>query len=189
MKWKTYSGTVAMNEEIKYRNLLPQPWLILATFLLSGCITMNVPDAFDNQAEEAVTHPYGKWVNVYTEEDFYHGELMAVEENRVVLRDRDEDLVHIDSQNVSQLKVRVVNTRAGWGVGYSILGTLSTASHGRLLIISAPFWIISSIIIDTQNTNRGYETWERDDDSDEDLDAMRKYARFPAGLPEKMEYE
>ena len=174
-----------MNEEIKYYNFLPRLWLILAAIWFSGCISMDVPDKFDNPAEEAVTHPYGKWVYVYSEEGFYQGELMAVEENKVVVREKNESLVHIDSQNVGKMKVRVVNTRAGRGVGISLLGTISTISHGFIFVISAPAWIISSIFIDTRNRNRGYEIWERGGDSSEALTAMRKHARFPAGLPEE----
>jgi hypothetical protein len=64
---------------------------------------------------------------------------------------------------------------AGWG----LLGTLSTLSHGFVLILSAPIWLLTTAIAANAETNAAQidgGPWT----------SMRKWARFPQGMPETM---
>jgi hypothetical protein len=63
---------------------------------------------------------------------------------------------------------------AGWGV----LGTVSTLSHGLLLIVSAPLWVISSGIVAGIESNAALV-----DHPEEPLAAFAKFARYPQGMP------
>ena len=61
---------------------------------------------------------------------------------------------------------------------WTVAGTLSTASHGVALLLSAPAWIIGGSVATTKVSHAPLITYPSRPWSD-----LARYARFPQGLP------
>ena len=65
-------------------------------------------------------------------------------------------------------------TPAGALAGWAVAGGISTLSHGRFLLFTAPMWAIGGIV--ATHTEKGAGMVHDDD-------LARRFARFPQGLP------
>lgn len=161
------------------------PALLLAA---AACGSANLDRASDEGAviedmrvEEVPVH--GHQVVVFTGADGdgprVEGELMAVDEEAVwVLDAATGELRGLPRANVAEVAVRLHDTRAVGAGLWGGIGLTSTLSHGYWLVISAPVWAITSIptTVAESRSATGYVT-------DDGLDALFQFARFPQGLP------
>jgi hypothetical protein len=70
------------------------------------------------------------------------------------------------------------DSKASGLAAWSVLGTLSTASHGVGLVLTAPIWVIAGVASTAKQTRAGHLVYPRRTAS-----AFGAYARFPQGLP------
>ena len=68
--------------------------------------------------------------------------------------------------------------RFNWLGLWTLLGTLSTGSHGFFLILSAPVWILTGTVAAVNQSRQPVLTYPR-----QGWAGWRAYARFPQGLP------
>jgi len=106
------------------------------------------------------------------------GELIAVDETSIWLF-RDGGYIRVQRQDVSRAVVRVLDSPASAVLaGLTALGTISTLSHGMLLVLSAPVWLVSGI-------SASASTHANDDAAFEPqhFDLLAEFARYPQGPP------
>jgi hypothetical protein len=106
------------------------------------------------------------------------GELIAINGDSVYLL-TDAGLVGTPLTRVDRLVVSGYDSKTREISLGGVAGIISTASHGLFAIISAPVWIITTVSASAAQSHLPQESYPA-----EDLNRLRKYARFPQGLPE-----
>ncbi len=164
--------------------------LFLWVFALvcGGCATTTAPLEWLPEPTAVQSTAFGGWVSVkYTSESSkknVHGELLAVHRDELFVLTKDS-LVIIPKSHILKAKLTAYDANAEYLAGLSLLGCISTGSHGLFLLISAPAWLISGTII------TGYRSYEPQVYYSKrypvSWDEFRKYARFPQGFPQGLE--
>lgn len=162
--------------------------IFLLVFLFStfNCASVKAPNNWLPEPEKISEDVYGAWITLRLEDtldgeyNFVGGEFLIYENDRLYILNQDElSIINIKDikEAVIDLYQRETNTLTGWWVGM----TLSTASHGWFLALSAPIWLVSGIINSAIASHSGRfakyfpdEIW---------FEAMKKISRFPGGLP------
>lgn len=146
--------------------------------VLASCYVSPAPPGWSAKPEDAHRDAFGSWIRVHATAaaaPIAEGELVAIDGDSLhVLTEQRFESFSRDSvccvelvayrMDISQLQL--------WG----LLGTLSTASHGFVLLLTAPIWAIASTaaVAAASNAPRIRST---------DATILRLYARFPQGLP------
>jgi hypothetical protein len=161
----------------------------LPLVVLAGCVTAQ----FDRS--QGIGSPTGK-IDVaevpvrgfvvrvdFTEGGRLEGELLAVEPSWIYLSnggEGPEQVVPVRLAEVSNVEIRDIYwTPSAMLAIWSVVGTISTLSHGVILIFSAPVWVGTGIATSLAAASGNDLTVSR-----EDFPRLVQYARFPAGLPE-----
>jgi len=163
-------------------------WAALTILLLflPGCYTVDLPRQLPeaNQAAELTT---GAWLVVYQKTSAkkapkFEGELISVETDSVFFFSG-EELKGIQKDSVATAKLFITEPaiRPGTAGAWMFFGTLSTVSHGWLLIVSLPVWLIAGSI----SAGAVYIADDRGDllYPEDPWSELGKFARFPQGLP------
>lgn len=146
--------------------------------LFAGCASTSAPSDWLDDPELAGLDGFGAWVEVQLETKRLSGELIAVSADSLFFADSTIRVVAV--QRIAS--ARLVAYDAPALVAPVLLGTLSTASHGLLLVFTAPMWIIAGSI------SAGARTYDPIIDYPEKrLAEFRPYARFPQGLPKGLD--
>jgi hypothetical protein len=137
------------------RELIPYPW--------------EVPE-----------NPRGCWIELETKVDKISGEFIGLSEENVYVEVQfGKKLYAVPRDEVKTAQIVVFYPD---GTGYlglwTLLGVLSTLSHGWGLILSAPIWLLFGI---PSMIGRSYEPVFSY--SKKELDKMSIYARYPQGVP------
>jgi hypothetical protein len=131
--------------------------------------------------EAAQRDPHGAWINISTDRGGVAGELLAVEPRAVVVQSS-AGFQRVPMGAIRSWSLAWYEADNSGVIGYNVLGTLSTLSHGFWLVFTAPLlWMIPGTAIARSQSGQGYESGENGDPGE--LDWLAKYARFPAGLP------
>ncbi len=120
---------------------------------------------------------FGHTIEVHTDDTAYVGELLGCDELAVFLR------LHILADDAYRRLpwTRIVRSHVAvgaWGGGalaWSIVGTVATASHGIIAIGTAPAWALVGTLV----TSFAFASGE----NERECTAIRRYARFPQGVP------
>jgi hypothetical protein len=105
------------------------------------------------------------------------GELLAVDDMYLYVL-TDSRVRAIERRKVTQVSVELYASQAGQAGLWTALGTVSTISHGFLLVITAPVWLATGISV-TAGAAATNDLEIRDDR----LGPLYQFARFPQGLP------
>jgi len=149
--------------------------------LLAACAGTIAPNRWLEIPSVTQHEAYGAWARLETgTADMTHteGELIAVTTDSIFILDTLGFLSGFSAQDLRRVHLQSFDSRHGLVAFWTALGTLSTVSHGVVLIISAPVWIISGSIASGAQSKTAHEyavpsEWL----------ALAKYARFPQGLP------
>jgi len=154
--------------------------LCLLAVLKTGCATSIAPKRWLPNPSEAQSQAFGAWMTVeYGSEagtKISDGELIAVQENNVYLLTKDGIAV-ISTDKVQNAMFAIYKEKKIVGL-WAFLGTLSTISHGWYLILSAPTWAITGIVSAIGESKSGLNKYP-----DLSWQEIKKYARFPQGIP------
>lgn len=108
------------------------------------------------------------------------GELLAVEEDELwVEPDEGPAIQQVARRDVELATVYVRSNESGELAGWTVLGTLSTLSHGSLALLGAPVWLAVGVPSATLESSGA-----RADVTGRGMDALFQYARYPQGLPD-----
>ncbi len=154
--------------------------LILAAALLgSGCL--HNPDPAPRSMAAVQSDAHGGFAVVKIIGQGAHaGELIAIDLSGVWVLGGGR-LIHTPLENLAELEVHPYDVRVGGVVGWGLLGTASTISHGFILILSAPTWLLVTTL-----TAAGHSRTARERYTGDNWPALAKWARFPQGLPPGM---
>lgn len=157
--------------------------VLCALMVFAACTASNsAPKRWRTTTKSAQTSPYGAWVSLDVGSgQRMEGELIAVEDGRLWLASGGE-LVPVPEENVRKAKVVAYTASNNGLIGWTTFGTLSTLSHGFVLVLSAPIWMLYGGVVSRTHSSSGYH--EYGEVSDE-RDNLRRWARFPQGLPDR----
>ena len=173
--------------------------LIMLT-LFFGCAPSYAPQYWLPEKNELNKDVYGAYIYVvYYEEQSYddrdkknifyseigdsdcRGEFIAVGNDSIVILQHNDSLMYIAKNTISYALIERVNNPTGSYSLWTVLGLISTVSHGFALSATAPVWTIVGIGTisgvswkDIDSENYPQEFWWKE---------KSKYARFPKGLP------
>lgn len=149
--------------------------------LAAGCTAASpAPPGARSTMDQAQRTPRGAWINLVTDRGEVAGELLAVEARALVVASR-RGFARVPVAQIRSWSLAWYEADNASVIGYGILGTLSTLSHGAWLIFTAPLlWIIPTPIMARAQSKQGHES---SDEGNTTLRALTPYARFPAGLP------
>jgi len=146
----------------------------------TGCATTSAPRGWLPSSGEVQEQAYGGWIEIYTQrgpQSIFVGELIAVDTDTVYVL-TGPHLSAVAIRDVREARMFRYSSGSGLLGWWTLLGTLSTASHGAFLVLSAPVWILGGTVAAVAQSNtpvlkyQGH-SWE----------AFRAFSRFPQGLP------
>jgi hypothetical protein len=147
--------------------------------IVSGCFRTTAPRGWLPTAVEAERDAYGGWIkldfSMGVARNTVHGELIAAASDSVHVLTSDS-LVVVPTASVIAGTLTVYDAQHGALRLWTILGAVSTLSHGFALVLSAPVWTIAGSLA-TASASKA----PRVESTDPSL--LRLYARFPQGLP------
>jgi hypothetical protein len=106
------------------------------------------------------------------------GELLAVNPEFVYV-EVDEETQAVPVADIRGVSVDLYANEWGWYALWTTLGTLSTVTHGRYLIFTAPAWLATGIPATASLAGAGKVRVE----ATQVQPQLFQFARFPAGLP------
>src|SRR5262249_32903974 len=112
------------------------------------------------------------------------GELIAADSDRFWILTNEPRLVTVPVASVERAWFGVYSTNEGALGAWTGVGSLSTISHGAFLIISFPVWLAVGVTASAVESGRGLVTYPPTK-----LAVVRRYARFPQGLPAGVGFE
>lgn len=154
----------------------------IATLLgLTACTGNPAPRGWLAPAAQAQSGVYGGWIELRYEEGErereLEGELIALADDTLFVLS-DSSFQALPRTLVRRARVTGYDPATGLLSAWTVGGIVGTASHGGFLIISLPVWILSGSL--AANANSSAAKIEYPDGA---WAALRKYARYPQGLP------
>lgn len=158
---------------------------LVAGSCLAGCASSTAPKGWLPRAVDAQSAAHGGWLSLRvtggSRGTIHEGELLAIQADSVFILERGACLGMPIAQ-VAAATLTAYDADTGLLALWTLIGTLSTASHGAGLILSAPVWIVAGSVARASDFHASQRTltpatWE----------GGRAYARFPQGLPEGLD--
>ena len=129
---------------------------LLALALACSCATNPTPDDRRVSQEEAISSGKGAYAFVRGDGAAeVAGELIASGNGRLSVLTDHGGLVDVDFARVADLTLGVHDNDFGGIAAWTVLGSLSTISHGVFLIFSLPVWLASGIGAAANESHRG----------------------------------
>ena len=153
---------------------------LIAVAATTACAQNPAPSGWLSPAVAAQKDPYGAWIVVATSDTSgVSGEFLAVDSDSVFVLSLDSIVRAVPRTSVREAKIAFYESQIGSVILWSVLGTLSTASNGILLVFTAPAWAITGTVASASESRAPLRTVARP----EEWEAVRMYARFPMGMP------
>ena len=173
---------------MKNRNRYTVMPIFILLIHVVGCASTTAPKGWLPSQFVAQHESYGGWVSVR-----YHtgepkaevrGELIVIHTNQVLILSISEELISIPVNSISRMELTAYDANSEGFAMLTTVGTLSTISHGVLLIGSAPYWIIGGYSATTATSLDAQVIYPA-----KPLDAFRAYARFPQGISKAIDIQ
>lgn len=154
---------------------------LLAACCVAGCASRLAPKGWLPIAVDAQSEAHGGWIALRLSGPspmaVHQGELLAVSADSIFVLE-DSTCLGVPAARVADATLMGYDSNKGMLGFWTFGGTLSTASHGWGLIISAPVWLITGITATASQSHAPQmkfksASWAR----------ARAYARFPQGFP------
>lgn len=118
---------------------------VLSVLTLGGCASNTAPPGWLDPPERALVSPYGGWVQVQVHEaasaGSADGELVAVAADSLHLL-RGTEFVSVARSDIRTVRLTGYRSDAHKILGWAVLGSLGSLSHGVIAIFSIPVWIL-----------------------------------------------
>jgi hypothetical protein len=159
--------------------------VVLLVSILSGCATTKAPNGWLPAVSDVQSDTYGGWLILslqrQTQAEVLDGEFIGIRSDSVfLLTDKSEGRV-VAMSSIRRAEVQVHQKQTGRVVASTAVGILGTISHGLLLIVTAPVWLITGIIAASSASYLG--EFEKSDPDIAWWTKMSEHARFPQGVP------
>jgi hypothetical protein len=154
-----------------------------ASLLASACFQTTAPEGWLSTPAVAQREAYGGWISAaYTlgaGTATVEGELIAASPDSLHVLTADS-LVTVATSAVTSATLTTYDARLNTLNMWTILGAVSSLSHGVGLLLSVPMWIIVGTTA-TASASKAPRV------QSVDAALLRPYARFPQGLPPGLE--
>ena len=120
-------------------------------------------------------------VAVTTTHGTVEGELLAVDAGAVWVETASGRSLPILRSAVTRVRVQVEDTRGGAYGGWTAAGAATSASHGLLLVFTAPLWLAIGTPSAVLEAASG-----RADATPDRFEALAPFARYPQGPPDAL---
>lgn len=153
-----------------------------AAVALSSVACRSYPDPRKLEPADMQTKSLGSWIAVQLKDRTrLQGELIAVDTANLYLL-----LHHGEQRSLRAISLRALDEASLYRYGssastlglWSLGGVLSTASHGVLLILTAPLWALVGGSLTVHESNHIMRYYPK-----HSLKELSKWARFPQGMP------
>lgn len=146
-----------------------------------GCVQSPAPDGWLSPARQAQADPYGAWIVISRVGGgpVESGEFLAVDRDSVFVLSSTGEVRTVLRDSVLRAQIWFYDAEWGRLAAWTTVGSLSTISNGFVLILTLPAWIIGGSLATGSQSRAPLRQVDRADA----WDAVRMYARFPAGLP------
>lgn len=164
--------------------MLNRSIITLLIGLLVGCASRIAPQGWLDPAGPAFERGYGGWINLQPviadsrDKNYLEGELVSVTEDTVFILSLHGELNAVARADIVQAKIDGYDSEWGLLGSRVALGTISTLSHGFILIITAPIWILLGTTATTVQSHH-----PRIQIPPDNWDEAMVYARYPQGIP------
>lgn len=167
--------------------LLGKVLLLGAIAALPGCASVQAPGGYLPGADGAQSDVYGGWITVkYREGDSIYtagGEFISFRDSVIYVLTESEP-VSIRYEKVISASLDVNTRLSDVFAAWTILGTLSTSSHGYYMFLTVPLWlsagIPSAITASRDGLYADYPSsiawWQ----------GISRFSRFPQGIPKEV---
>jgi hypothetical protein len=163
-------------------------FLATLAWCFSGCASSEAPRQWERDPMQFARDSYGGWLHIEYKEALSaksdRGEFIALQESTVYLLRSDGQIVLCPLKNIDHAHLEIHSENHGEFAAWTLIGTISTLTHGFGLMLTAPVWILSGSIAAASVSHIG-----KFDEGNPDpvwWKEMSQYARFPQGLPEKI---
>lgn len=152
--------------------------LIAAIAVASAACTVTNPDPRKPSLERVQRTAYGGWIVVVEQNGATHaGELISVDRQVVRVLALNGGMSVVPTGAIRQAKLYMYESEGGLGA-WGLLGGLSTISHGFILILSFPIWMISVGVVTRLESSHILLEYPGDG-----WNRFVRWARFPQGMP------
>ncbi|MBI5021482.1 MAG: hypothetical protein HZB59_08605 [Ignavibacteriales bacterium] len=162
--------------------------IFLIGLLICGCTASKAPTNWLSPAPKMQEESYGGWIYIeyiepaQTSPAKITGEFIALNDTAICVQTQNDGILFIPANSIMRATLETFDNNYRSLSLWTLIGALSTASHGWAATISAPIWIIIGTIVTANASDEGIYTqkypdmvwWE----------SLTQYARFPQGLPD-----
>ena len=156
---------------------------------LVGCATSYAPDNWLPNTNQIQIEAYGGWITLYLKNDSTNhynpeatrGEMISTDSNSVYLFTTSGELVEVDKATIALVILEIDEKNTGTYTAITVIGALSTISHGYYSAITLPAWLI--IGVSTASGESMRDRYEKENPDEECWNEIQKFARFPQGIP------
>ena len=153
--------------------------------LCLGCASNKAPRGWLSSASEAQFTVYGAWIEVKYSADGMSqrvdGEFIASSDDTLYCLN-DFGFHSIPLSAVSKAKITAYDAHHGRLRTWTIVGSITSVSTGVWSIITMPLWIITGSVSTAVRSHEPVSSTGANDWSE-----LEMYARYPAGLPKKLD--
>ncbi|MFZ0452123.1 MAG: hypothetical protein WCE54_13510 [Ignavibacteriaceae bacterium] len=163
-------------------------FFVFATaIIIPGCAHSYAPRNWLPDTDHIQTEAFGGWLsieyNIEGKETIkVKGEYITSDTVNVYILD--DSLFIIPKIKITDAILEIDDKNTSQYSGWTTLGTISTLSHGLLLVFTFPTWLATGIIASSGESFR--DRYSESDPANEYWDQIIKFARFPQGLPENI---
>jgi hypothetical protein len=156
----------------------------VGVLLLAGCAASIAPLHWLPTALEVPQDGYGSWASVTLSigpDEFSEGELIAATSDTLFILGYEK----MESYGYNEVaKVHLQSYAANYTglAAWTGFGSLSTISHGFILLISAPVWIVTGTAATSLQSRAPHKTV-----IGRDWKQLQPYCRFPGGIPNSLD--
>lgn len=154
--------------------------ILVATALLAGCAASIAPSGWLPSAERTQWDGYGSWAIVTLSigpGESCEGELIAATSDSIFIL-QGSVLEAYGVNQVGRIHLQTYDSRHGGLTAWTAFGALSTISHGFILALSAPVWIITGSVATSAQSRLPHRTI-----ADGSWSQLAPYCRYPGGIP------
>ena len=171
--------------------------MLAVIFAVTSCAPVTIPNAYNFRIKDLQTNPYGCWMEIVsdtTENQNFNmsGELLNLAADSTYLLVADGNVCSI--KNTSILSARLFTHKNQSGTYFTLgaifaspalIGALGTEYGGGFLLIGAPVMLVGIVqsIIESDK-KRNILVYPQKNN----LKDLSLFARFPAGMPENVNY-
>lgn len=149
--------------------------------LILTCASTHAPQNRLPGAQETPYSSKGAWIYILTlNEEKIAGEFLAVQNDTIYVV-TDDGIIGQPIKKISKAEITAFKQNHQGLGSWTILGSLLTVSNGYLGVITMPMWLIGGPLATGAQSRKPLHWYPQ-----EDMDSLKKYARFPQGLPKHL---